>query len=334
MPTSARFTPRWKGPSRSRADRAPSPGSGSNSLSRVKVTNADRIVFPEDGISKGDVVDYYRKVSGRLLSFVSGRALTVERYPRGLGARGFMQKNAPEHYPEDLIDRHVVPKDGGTTVYPVIHSTEGIEFFANLGAITFHVPPSLAKDWERPDWIIWDLDPPEERLSLVRLAAQRLKEMLDGHSISTQLMTSGSKGYHLRARIRPGMAWEEVAHIARALAALVAADNEDIMTLAFRKSDRGERVFVDWLRNAPYSTSVAPWSLRARPGAPIAAPMRWDELDDVAPDDVRLSSIDQRLDTDPWEDAEPVDLGGVGELVDAELDAAAITLEPFDRFRS
>lgn len=300
----------------------------------MEVTNADRIVFPEDGISKGDVVAYYRKVAGRLLPFLTGRALTVERYPKGLGAKGFMQKNAPDHYPDALIDRHEVPKEGGTTVYPVIHSNEGIEFFANLGVITFHVPPSLVDNWERPDWIIWDLDPPEGGLNLARRAARRLREGLERHSIATQLMTSGSKGYHLRARIESETHWEDVAHIARGLAALGAADNEDIMTLAFRKSERGERVFVDWLRNAPYSTSVVPWSLRARPGAPVAAPLRWDELEDVAPDDIRLGSIDHRLDADPWEHAEALSLDGLREEIDDEIDHAGITLEPFDRFRS
>jgi bifunctional non-homologous end joining protein LigD len=300
----------------------------------VEVSNADRIVFPDESISKGEVVGYYRKVSHLLLPFLSGRALTVERYPKGLGDKGFMQKNAPDHYPDELIDRHEVPKEGGTTVYPVIHSREGIEFFANLGVITFHVPPSLVEDWELPDWMIWDLDPPEGRLALVRQAAQRLKEGLDRRSFSTQLMSSGSKGYHLRTRIKQALGWEDVAHIARGLAALVAAENEDVMTLAFRKSDRGERVFIDWLRNAPYSTSVAPWSLRAKPGATVAAPLRWDELEDVAPNAVRLSSIDHRLDTDPWEGAEVIDLGGLREQIDAELDAAGISLEPFDRFRS
>jgi bifunctional non-homologous end joining protein LigD len=305
-----------------------------DSLIWVEVSNPQRIVFPDDGISKGQVVAYYREIADQLLPFVSGRALTVERYPKGLGAKGFMQKNAPDHYPDDIIGRHEVPRDGGTTVYPVIRSREGIEFFANLGVITFHVPPSLVEDWRRPDWIIWDLDPPEGRLDLVREAARRLREGLERYSIPTQLMTSGSKGYHLRARIAAEMVWEEVAHIARGLGALVAADNEDIMTLAFRKSERGERVFVDWLRNAPYSTSVAPWSLRARPGAPVAAPLRWSELGEVAPDDVRLSSIDQRIDSDAWRDAKVVDVSGLKARIDSELVAADIALEPFDRFRS
>lgn len=291
-------------------------------------------MFPDDGISKGQVAGYYRDVSDLLLPFLNGRALTVERYPKGLGAKGFMQKNAPAHYPENLIDRHEVPKDGGNTVYPVIHSTEGIEFFANLGVITFHVPPSLVESWRRPDWIIWDLDPPEGRLELVREVARVLKEGLAHYSIATQLMTSGSKGYHLRARIVPQLDWEAVAHVAHGVAALIAAENEDTMTLEFRKENRRERVFIDWLRNAPYSTSVAPWSLRALPGAPVAAPIHWDELEEVSPDGVRLHSIRERLDWDPWGDFGVIELTDMRERVDVYLDSAGIVLEPFDRFRS
>lgn len=300
----------------------------------MEISNADRVVFPDDGLTKGDVVEYYRLVADRLVPFLAGRALTVERYPQGVGAKGFMQKNAPDHYPNDLIDRHEVPKEGGTTVYPVIHSAEGIEFFANLGVITFHVPSSPAEDWRRPEWIIWDLDPPEGRIDLVREAAHTLKGVLDAHSISTELMTSGSKGYHLRARIEAGTGWDDVARIARGLAALAVNESEDTMTLAFRKADRGERVFVDWLRNAPYATSVAPWSLRARPGAPVAAVLSWSELDEVPPDGIRLKSIEDRIDVDPWSGIHVIDLEGVRSKVDDELDSAGITLEPFDRFRS
>lgn len=302
-------------------------------MPRVKVTNAGRVVFPDDGITKGDVVDYYSRVGTRMIPFLSGRALTVERYPKGLGSEGFMQKNAPDHYPEDLISRHEVPKEGGVTVYPVIHSAEAIGFFANLGVITFHVPPGRL-DQEHPDWIIWDLDPPPGRLDLVREASWQLRETLESLSIPTMPMTSGSKGYHLRAKLQPALGWEPVATLARGAAALALAESPGLMTLAFRKSERGDRVFVDWLRNAPYSTSVSPWSLRARVGAPVAVPLDWDELDMVEPDGVRLESIDERLDVDPWSEMAPLDLTTAAEQVAESLRRAGITLEPFDRFRS
>lgn len=300
----------------------------------MEISNPERVVFPDDGITKGDVVGYFRRVGESLLPFLSGRLLTVERYPQGLAAKGFMQKNAPDHYPEDLIGRHEVPRQGGTTVYPVIDSVEAIEFLANLGVITFHVPPSSAVDQDELDWLIWDLDPPEGRVDLVREAARRLRAMLSERGITTLLMTSGSKGYHLRSNLAPPLPWDQAVRIARGLAALAEAANPELMTLAFRKSDRGGRVFVDWLRNAPLSTSVAPWSLRARRGAPVAAPLIWDELDDVAPDQIRLGSEGERMMFDAWSGVGPIDLTGLAERVDDEVADAGIVLEPFDRFRS
>jgi DNA primase len=106
------------------------------------------------------------------------------------------------------------------------------------------------------------------------------------------------------------------------------------MTLAFRKADRGERVFVDWLRNTPRSTSVAPWSLRARPGAPLAAPLTWEELDTIEPDGIRLATVQERLSMEPWSDQKPIDLSSAVEPIESAVDEAGIVLESFDRFRS
>lgn len=301
----------------------------------MEVSNADRIVFPDDGITKGDVVAHYERVADRMLPFIEGRALSVERFPRGIGGQGFMQKNVPDHAAEDLIGRHEVPKEGGgTTVYPVVDSAEGIAFFANLGVITFHVPPVKVEDETRPDWAIWDLDPPPDRVDLVRAAAEAMRSVLVDFGIPTLLMASGSKGYHLRARLEPTIDIDAVGTIARGTAALASAAHDDLMTLAFRKADRGDRVFVDWMRNTARSTSVVPWSLRPRAGAPVAVPLDWEELGSVAPDQVGLGDIEDRLGADPWADAAPVDLGPAAEQVQQSLEEAGIELEPFDRFRS
>jgi bifunctional non-homologous end joining protein LigD len=301
----------------------------------VEVSNADRIVFPDDGITKGDVVAHYERVADRMLPFIEERALSVERFPRGIGGQGFMQKNVPDHASEDLIGRHEVPKEGGgTTVYPVVDSAEGIAFFANLGVITFHVPPVRIEDETHPDWAIWDLDPPPDRVDLVRPAAEAMRSVLVGFGIPTLLMASGSKGYHLRTRLEPTLDIDTVGVVARGTAALASAAHDDLMTLAFRKADRGDRVFVDWMRNTPRSTSVVPWSLRPRAGAPVAVPLDWVELGSVAPAQVGLGDIEDRLGADPWADAEPVDLGPAAELVQQSLEEAGMELEPFDRFRS
>jgi bifunctional non-homologous end joining protein LigD len=301
----------------------------------VHVSNADRVVFPDDGITKGDVVAYYESVASKMLPFVAGRALTVERYPRGTGVKGFMQKNAPEHFGDDLIGRHEVPKeDGGTTVYPVVNEQDAIAAFANLGVITFHAPPSTIDDEFHPDWAIWDLDPPSGEFELVRETAGMMREILEKFGISPVLMTSGSNGYHLRARITPDVEADTVAGITRGTSALAVEAHPEKMTLAFRKADRGNRVFVDWLRNAPYSTSVVPWSLRARSGAPVAVPISWDELDEVDPNRIRFADVTDRFDADPWHDLVVHDFGPVAGQVDEALDTAGIELEPFDRFRS
>jgi bifunctional non-homologous end joining protein LigD len=300
----------------------------------MEVTHPDRVVFPDDGITKGEVVAYYQLVADRMLPFIAGRALSVERFPQGIGGKGFMQKNAPDHYPEDLVGRHEVPKEGGgITIYPVVDSAEGVAYFANFGVITFHVPSVLIEDEEHPDWVIWDLDPPPDRVDLVREAAGALRSILEDHGIPTFPLASGSNGYHLRARLEPTLDVEDVAGIARGIAALAEAAHPDLMTVAFRKADRGDRVFVDWLRNSGRSTSVVPWSLRPRPGAPVAAPVAWEELASVAPDGIRLRTVDERLGADPWADQEPVDLAPEVDTVERAVADAGIELEPFDRFR-
>jgi bifunctional non-homologous end joining protein LigD len=196
------------------------------------------------------------------------------------------------------------------------------------------VPPVKIDDETHPDWAIWDLDPPPDRVDLVRTAAEEMRSLLDEYRIPTMLMTSGSKGYHLRAQVQPSLEVETVSMIARGTAALAAAAHDDLLTLAFRKSDRGDRVFVDWMRNTSRSTTVVPWSLRPRSGAPVAVPLDWEELGSVAPDQVRLSEIEERLGSDPWAKSKPIDLAPVAELVEQSLEDQGIELEPFDRFRS
>jgi bifunctional non-homologous end joining protein LigD len=246
-----------------------------------------------------------------------------------------MQKNAPDHFGDDLIGRHEVPKeDGGTTVYPVVNEAHAIAAFANLGVITFHAPPSTVDDEWHPDWAIWDLDPPLGEFDLVREAAELMREALEGFGVSPVLMTSGSNGYHLRVRITPDVEADIVAGITRGTSAMAVAAHPEKLTLAFRKADRGGRVFVDWLRNAPYSTSVVPWSLRARTGAPVAVPISWDELGAVDPNGIRFAEVSGRFDGDPWNEMVPHDFGALAGQVDEALDNAGIDLEPFDRFRS
>lgn len=300
----------------------------------MKVSNADRVVFPEAGFTKGEVVAYYEAVGRALLPYVEGRALTVERYPKGITEKGFMQKNAPDHYP-DYIERFTTPKEGGgVTVYPVIHNTDALVYLGNQGVITFHAPPVRVDDIDRPDWVIWDLDPSDSDVDKVRKAAHVLRGILESLDLPVVVMTSGSRGYHLRAKLVRRHDSEAVASMARGAAVLAAEAHSDLFTVEFMKKNRGDRVFVDWLRNAPFSTAVAPWSLRARPNAPVAVPLEWSEVDEVAPASIDLMGAIARLDSDPWRGLKAVSAGAAIKKVAATLEDAGLELAPFDRFRS
>lgn len=301
----------------------------------MKVSNADRVVFPDAGVTKGQVVEHYVEVAGEMWPHVEGRALTVERYPKGIASKGFMQKNAPEHLSEELIGIYEVEKEeGGTTRYPVPQSPDALAAFANLGVITFHVPPSTVDQPQRPDWAIWDLDPPDGQFELARRAALVLREFVAASGVDPLLMTSGSSGYHLRVRLDRSAEWHQVAEMVRGVGALAAASNPELMTLEFKKKNRGNRVFVDWLRNAPLSTSVVPWSLRARPNAPVATPIAWEEIGEIDPNAVTISDVGSRLDDELWDSAPVGAADEMANSVSEVLAEAGIELQPFDRFRS
>jgi bifunctional non-homologous end joining protein LigD len=302
----------------------------------VRVTNADRVVFPKAGITKGEVVAYYESVADRMLVHLAGRPLTLERYPRGLDAPGFMQKNAASHFPPS-IERVELPKRNGTTTYPVVHQPGDIPYLANQGTITFHAWLSRIPDLDFPDRLVIDLDPSEGDVAQVRRAARIVRETFDEIELASTPVATGSKGYHVVAPITATVDAGRIAMAMHRLAVWLGATHPELLTSEFRKEQRRGRVFVDWLRNALGSTSVVPWSLRARPGAPAAVPLAWDEVDDVAPGDVGLRTIASRLDRpDPLAVLadSPADAELVIAALEQRLDEAGVEAEPFDRFRS
>jgi bifunctional non-homologous end joining protein LigD len=316
----------------------------------MEVSNPDRVVFPEIGRTKGDVVAYYERIASRVFPHLEGRPLSIRRYPRGLTGPGFFQKNVPPHYPES-IDRFEVPrsrtaskkhpakggKDRDVTVYPVLRRPEDIPYLANQGAIELHVPTALAADLFHPDRLVIDLDPPPGAFARVRRAAFVVRDALAAHGIASVPVATGSKGYHVVAPIRPSASSEAIAAAAQKFAALLATRYEEELTLAFRVARRGERVFVDWLRNNPLATVIAPWSLRARPHATVATPLAWSEVETTDPDSFDIGGLDRLLDRpDPLAElaSAPSDTGRFLAVVDEEFAASGLVLETFDRFRS
>jgi bifunctional non-homologous end joining protein LigD len=295
----------------------------------VEVSSPDKVIYPADAITKAEVVAHYERVGPRMLDFIAGRPLTLQRFPRGIGSRGFMQKNAAEHFP-DSIRRLPVPKrDGGVTVYPVVDNVDDIAYLANQNTLTFHMWLSSAERPGEPDWMVIDLDPPEGDVEAARSATRTIRSVLQSFDVDGFALATGSKGFHMWVPLEPGIDFAATATASRAVAGLAALRDPDALTLEFLKKNRRGRVFIDWLRNAPTATVVAPYSLRPRPGAPVAVPLSWDEFDRTDPDGCRIA--DPIEDRSAPDEVLPVTLP-VDRMVDVARQAGIDLDTPHDRF--
>ncbi|MEU9558756.1 non-homologous end-joining DNA ligase [Streptomyces fumanus] len=274
----------------------------------VEVHRPDKVLFPKDGggaeYTKGDLVDYYRTVAPFMLPHLRGRPLMLERHPDGLAGPVFMQKNTPDHYP-DRIPRVELPKEGGTVRHTVCGDTATLVFLADQAALTLHRWLSRADrsaGIHRPDRLVFDLDPADDDFAPVREAAGYLGELLDTLRLPSAPMTTGSKGVHVVVPLTGEQDFDEVREFARAVAETLAAAHPDRLTTAARKKDRGDRLYLDIQRNAYAQTAVAPYTVRARPGAPVATPFTWDQLADPALHARRWTVADAvaQARTDPW----------------------------------
>lgn len=299
----------------------------------MEASNPDKVIFPQPGYTKADLVGYYNAVADRMLPMLLERPLTLHRFPNGVGAKGFMQKNVAKHFPES-IGRFEVPKQegGGTTVYPVVTEAEHIPWLANQGTITFHIWTSTIPDGP-PDWMVLDLDPsPGSDAADVHEVALSVREVLGEFELTAHPVATGSKGFHLWIRLTGDHDYHQVAVANRALAGLVVVRHPGIATTEFLKKDRKGRVFVDWLRANRGATVVAPFSLRATATASVAVPVDWDEVSDVAPDKWKLTDVEDVLARKNLPDrAEPQRLP-VDDIVAAARQEGVDLDTPFDRF--
>jgi bifunctional non-homologous end joining protein LigD len=270
----------------------------------VAGTHVERVMFPAEGITKGELLTYYRDVADLMVPELRGRPVTVVRYTKGIDQGGFFQKHYQKHFPAWLD--HVAAGSKTRVDYPIVDSAAGVVYLANQGAIEFHVWTSRKDALDRPDMLVFDLDPPEGRFDLVRRTAQLLHAVLGQLGLPAYVKTTGSKGLHVVAPLDDAATFDEVGALTTRIAALLCRRHPDILTMEFYKKDRKGRLFVDVMRNAIGATLVAPYSLRGRPGAPLSAPIEWSELDDPAlhADGFRLRDLRERLDRrgDPWRD--------------------------------
>ncbi|MDX3691569.1 non-homologous end-joining DNA ligase [Streptomyces europaeiscabiei] len=273
----------------------------------VEIHRPDKVLFPADGngagkeYTKGDLVAYYRAVAPFMLPHLRGRPLMLERHPDGLDGPMFMQKNTPGHYP-DWIERVEVPKEGGTVVHPVCEDAATLVYLADQACLTLHRWLSRTGGVDRPDRLVLDLDPAVDDFEQVRDAAGHVRELLDELGLPSVPMTTGSKGVHVVVPVNGHDDFDAVRDFAKEVADALVRAHPGRLTTEARKKDRGDRLYLDVQRNAYAQTAVAPYSVRARAGAPVATPLTWEQLDDPAVDARRWTLTDavEQARTNPW----------------------------------
>ncbi len=261
-------------PTRARTSRAPEDG--------VAVTHADKVMYPDAGITKGDVLDFYRRIAPRLLPFLRDRPATLERLPEGLGDNGraphFWQKNTPSSYP-DWIARVELPSERGKTVrYVLVNDEETLLYLVNQGTLTFHVWFSRIDDLDRPDFVLFDLDPGQAAFADAVAVAQALHALLKEEGSKAFIKTSGKTGLHILVPWTDAGGYDEARAWAEEVAGRVVEALPGQATTERSKAKREGRVYVDVMQNARGHHAVPPYVLRAVPGAPVSTPLSWSEL--------------------------------------------------------
>jgi bifunctional non-homologous end joining protein LigD len=242
------------------------------------ITHPEKVLFPDDGVTKGELASYYEAIAPLMLPHIRGRPVTMERYPSGIGAKGFMHKDVSKGFPE-WLERVEVPKKGGTVHHPIVADARALLWLANQNCITPHVWTSRAPRLYHPDICVFDLDPSSDEPEVLRAAALRLRGLLDELGLGSVVKTSGSKGFHIVVPLDGEARFEEVAGFAHAVAGILVERDRAHLTQEFAKADRGGRIYVDTGRNGYSATIAAAYAVRARPGAPVSAPCTWDELE-------------------------------------------------------
>ena len=281
----------------------------------IELSHTDKILFPETGLTKWDLIDFYRRVAKTALPYYLNRPLTMQRFPDGIGQHGFFQKHTPSYFP-DWIARHQLPKEDGTVSYVVANKPATLVYLANQACITPHLGLARLDQPDRPDRLIFDLDPSDRDFDKVRSVAKHIKKLLDELKLPSFVMTTGSRGLHIIVPLNRSARFDAVRGFAQALARRLSEQHPQEITVEHRKKSRGSRVFVDTLRNAYGQTAVAPYAVRAIEGAPVATPLRWDELNDGNLDAQRytMKNLFRRLGQikNPWSamDHRASDIGG------------------------
>jgi bifunctional non-homologous end joining protein LigD len=245
------------------------------------ITHPEKVLFPDDGITKGELAAYYEAIAPVMLPHIVGRPVTMERFHRGIGAPGFFQKNVVKGFPE-WLERVEVPKNDGSVHHPVVRDTRSLLWLANQNSITPHVWTSRAPNIMKPDICVFDLDPADDDQRRLRSAMLLLRDVLEELRLSSWVKTSGSKGFHIVVPLDATADYGTVASFAHRVGEFVVRRDPENLTREFHKVDRGGRILVDTGRNEYSATFAAAYAVRAKPGAPVSAPCTWAEIEQSA----------------------------------------------------
>lgn len=270
-----------------------------------EVSNQDKVFFSDAGLTKGDLIDYYQRIAPTMLPHLKNRAITMHRFPDGIDGNDFYQQQISDYFP-DWIDRVSVEKEDGVVTHVVCNNAATLVYLANQACITPHIWLSKTDKLHYPDRMVIDLDPSGDSTDTVREAALIIRDFLIDLKLTSFVMTSGSEGFHINVPLDRSDRFDAVRAFAQNLAGKLAEEAPKQFTTEQRKNKRQDRIFLDTLRNSYAHTSVAPYAVRAKPGAPVATPLEWEEVEhsDVDPQKYNLTNIFRRLGQkeDPWQD--------------------------------
>jgi bifunctional non-homologous end joining protein LigD len=277
--------------------RGPGPGSAPAGARKVKFSNLDKVFWPQEGYTKGDLIAYYDQVAEVILPYLRERPMHMNRFPDGIEGKNFYQKDAPDHLP-DWIATELIPSDSREEAirYIICNDRETLLYLANLGSIDLHPWFSRRGSLDSPDWAVLDLDPKEAPFANVVRIARTLGKLLRGIGLRPYLKTSGATGLHIYIPLKPGYTYDHSRLFCEGVATLVASEHRDIATVERVPARRGGRVYIDFLQNRRGQTIVPAYAVRPVPGATVSAPLDWDELSsELSPQEFTIKTVPARL---------------------------------------
>ena len=265
-------------------------------MTSATITHPEKVLFPDDGITKGELARYYEAIAPLMIPHLRARPITMERFPAGIGRKGFIQKDVSKGFPA-WLERVEVPKKDGTVHHPIVTDTRSLLWIANQNCITPHVWTSRAPDLYYPDISVFDLDPSVDDPEMLRAAAVALRELLEELGLPCWIKTSGSKGFHIAVPLDGKTDMGKAAGFANAVGSMLVKRYPQQLTQEFHKVDRGKRILVDTGRNGYSATFAAAYAVRPKRGAPVSAPCTWEEViqGEVGPQTFTLRNMTDRV---------------------------------------